>query len=739
MTLPSQLIARWIGLVVRFAPWVILGCLVLVAWFVHASSTRLGINTSTADMIAERLPWRQHFIDYREAFPAYQNNLVIVLDGDTPEIAAQAVSALVVELKDSGLFHSVYAPSAHEFFLENGFLFLTPDELADTADGLSDYQPVLAQLAANQTVSGFFSLLNQAIQRGQEQQLQQIVAPVAQVISAANQGGTEQLSWAELMSADSQSPSRRHFVVAQPKLDFSTLQPARPGIDAIRGSSAAGLPGVSLRLTGPVALEFEELQSVTQGVKLAGLMALGLVTVFLYLALRSWYLIFAALITLVVGLLGTATFAAFSFGDLNLISVAFAVLYVGLGIDFAIHFCLRFRELCADGHAADEALVTTGSDVGASLTFCAVTTAAGFFSFFPTEFSGVSELGVISGVGMFIGLAATLTLLPALLVIYPGFSASFKRLPGAPFAGVTRDGNRRGIMVVTLVLTLASVLLLPWLRFDSDPINLRDPESESVATFLELMDTAESSPLSLVALVEPNAVPEIKRRLGELDPVSRVISVDNFVPEQQDAKLELLDDLNFTLGPRPQTATASETDQQALAEIDRFLSASTATTEPIRLALSEWRLADDSENKVANLRNQLFALLPHNIDRLWRLLEAEEINRNDLPLEISKRWIAEDGRHRVEVFPKHDVRDPDVAQSFLEAVRSVAPNATGNGRGELRGWQSDCWCLSYRFCLRAGGGVFPVVCLVAIVNRGADSFATHRMCGHRHPGCYGVV
>lgn len=679
MKVVSQFIARWIGFVCRTAPWVILGAVVLTGWFVHTTVTRLGINTSTADMIAEGLPWRQHFIDYREAFPAYQNNLVVVVDGDTPEIAALAAEGLVKELSGSELFDSVYAPSVHEFFLRHGLLFLSPEQLQETADVLADYQPVLAQLASNQTVTGFFTLLNKAIDRGLEQQLDPLIESVAEVIASTDTGRSQQLSWSELMSGEGQTPSRRQFLVLQPNLDFSTLQPARGAIEAIRGSQAASAPGVRLRLTGPVALEYEELQSVTRGVKLAGLMALGLVTLFLYLALRSWYLILAALVTLIVGLLGTATFAAFSFGNLNLISVAFAVLYVGLGIDFAIHFCLRFRELCADDYAAHEALVTAGSDVGASLTFCAVTTAAGFFSFFPTEFSGVSELGVISGVGMFVGLAATLTLLPALLAVYPKLGRSFSRLPGAPFAGAISGGNGRVIVVFTVVLTLASVLLLPWLKFDSDPINLRDPQSESVSTFLDLMDSSDALPLTLVTLVEPGDASEVKLRLSELDEVTRVVSVEDFVPTDQPEKLALLDDLNFTLGLKPQSIEQSETDEEALVAIERFLAGTNETTEPLRQTLGVWLARSDtaSENPVNDLRQRLFGLLPHNIDRLWQLLDAETVTLDTLPEELSARWVAGDGRHRIEIFPKHDVRDPAVAQTFLESVRNIAPTATG--------------------------------------------------------------
>ena len=127
----------------------------------------------------------------------------------------------------------------------------------------------------------------------------------------------------------------------------------------------------------------------------------------------------ATLGTLLVGLACTAGFATAAIGSLNLISVAFAVLYIGLGVDYAIHLSLRYRELVRLGAAHGEALDTAAADTGASLVLCAATTGLAFYAFVPTEFAGVSELGIISGTGMFVSLAATLTVLPALLTLMP--------------------------------------------------------------------------------------------------------------------------------------------------------------------------------------------------------------------------------------------------------------------------------------------------------------------------------
>ena len=102
--------------------------------------------------------------------------------------------------------------------------------------------------------------------------------------------------------------------------------------------------GVRVRLTGSAALAQEELGSVEEGMGLAAVLSLGLVVVLLFAGLGSARLIAATVVTLLMGLVWTATFAFAATGSLNLISVAFAVLFIGLSVDFAIHFGLRLRE-----------------------------------------------------------------------------------------------------------------------------------------------------------------------------------------------------------------------------------------------------------------------------------------------------------------------------------------------------------------------------------------------------------
>ena len=182
--------------------------------------------------------------------------------------------------------------------------------------------------------------------------------------------------------------------------------------------------GLSVQLTGKVAIETEELETAVKGVRQTGLLAGGSVAFILFVALRSVRLILGCLAALVTGLVATSAFAAFAIGELNLISVAFAVLYVGLGIDYALHLCMRYRAHLATGSMNETAVDNAVVEIGPSLALSALTTAACFLTFITTDFTGVSELGLIGAVGMVFSFFVTLTVLPAFMATFPSSSLS---------------------------------------------------------------------------------------------------------------------------------------------------------------------------------------------------------------------------------------------------------------------------------------------------------------------------
>ena len=327
--------------------------------------------------------------------------------------------------------------------------------------------------------------------------LDELAAPMAAFAKTFEEvlaGRPARLSWRQLLSGGQSEPRElRRFILIRPKLDYDALEPAAAAIDLIRSTAAdLGLTpdrGLRVRLTGPAPVESDEFATLEENAALNAALTVAAIAFILFLALRSGRVIFAVLTTAFAGLIVTAGVGLLMVGQFNPISVAFAALFLGLGVDFGIQFAVRYRAERYDREHLRQAIVAAGRGVGWSLTLAAVSLLAGFFSFLPTEFRGVSELGLIAGVGMIIAYVASLTLLPALLtVLHP--PGELESVEPASLAAVDRwiAENRGLVLIATAAVVLGGVPFLLKLSFDANPMNLRSQEVESVATFLDLAE-----------------------------------------------------------------------------------------------------------------------------------------------------------------------------------------------------------------------------------------------------------
>ncbi len=688
------LLHAWVAWIQRHAVAVLLLALVVTGTMLPYIAANLGIDTNTANMMSVRLDWRQDYDRYKAAFPHYTDALIIVIDGDTPELARRAgrqlAAAMRREIED---LEWVYDPAGSGFFERHGLLYLDYTELEELGDQLASFQPFLGNISQHTGLKGFLSLLNKALEakiRGEDIAIDTVLAEVARVLEVQLAGHHALLSWQGLMDGGDVKPAeRRHILILKPRLDYSELLPAGPVLAEIQ-ALAADLDldpghGLRVRITGDTALAHEEMLSVSRGASLAGLLALVMVSAVLFIGLRSPKLVMVSLLTLVMGLIWTAAFAAFAVGNLNLISVAFAVLYIGLGIDYAIHFCLRYRELIHGGRGHREALQATIGDVGVSLVVCALTTGIGFYAFVPTDFSGIADLGLISGTGMFISLFATLSLLPALLSLSP------LRAPATLSASISEDADayatnphRKRIIYGAVVLGLMALALMPAMVFDHNPLNLRDPAAESVRSYRDLLADSGRSPWSMVVLAKAEEVDALQGRLQALPEVESTHSLSDFIPTGQDEKQELLAELELLLGD-----TGGVGDEQGAVtdipgirmEIRRLLAQTSELTGNERLREGLHSLlarldGADHEILIANLQRGLLLGLEEQLRSLRLGLVAEVVTRADLPAELVARWQSAEGWHRIEVFPTKDLDDNEALKGFVQAVRRVAPQAT---------------------------------------------------------------
>ncbi len=391
------------------------------------SYSRLGISTDTDALFADSLPWKQNATKFNAQFPQFQNLIVAVIDATIPEEAEATAAGLQAALAGKPHIMSARRPDSSPYYETNGFLFLPTKDLETLLDKTIDAQPFLGQLVADPTARGLFaalSLIGMGVERGVADTAS--FGPALQAfhttLAAAAAGKPQPLSWQQLLGGSlTELAGPYRFVLIKPVLDYGALEPGGAATQIVREAAAqqefVASGHARVRITGSVPLADEEFATVAQGA-VAGLIgSLVLVTVWLFLAVRSWRLIVPILLTLILGLMLTTGFAALAVGTLNLISVAFAILFVGIAVDFAIQFSVRFRDL-RGGRDVEPALAETGRRVGIQILVAASATAAGFLAFVPTSFVGVAQLGLIAGFGMLIAFACTLTFLPGALSLF---------------------------------------------------------------------------------------------------------------------------------------------------------------------------------------------------------------------------------------------------------------------------------------------------------------------------------
>ncbi len=440
----SAFIVAAIGRAVRVSTrnaWLVIAGFVIVAALAAGYVSRhIAITTDSSKLLSSSLPWRQQEIKLNAEFPQRTDRITAVVDAATPEAAEEAAAALASALQPrSDLIRTIIRPDGGAFFARNGVLFLSVDEVRRDTAQLIKAEPFLGTLAADPTLRGVLGAISQSTEglrlgKTTLEDMKPAMVAISDALDAVAQGKRPAFSWRRLITGRAPEPSDlRRFVNIQPVLDYNDLQPGGKATKAIRETIAKlGLTpenGVTVRLTGSVPLADEEFATVADGAALNGVVTMLVVLLVLWLALKQARIILAVLVNLAIGLILTAAVGLWMVGALNLISVAFAVLFIGLGVDFGIQFSVRFR---AERYADSDlfaALQATARGVAGPLLLAAASIAAAFYSFLPTAYVGLSELGLIAGTGMIIALATTVTLLPALLAaLKPAGERSAHRL-----------------------------------------------------------------------------------------------------------------------------------------------------------------------------------------------------------------------------------------------------------------------------------------------------------------------
>ena len=692
-------IVRIVDFCARYRWMIVIAGALLMLGAAAFDVTRFSIDADIEGLISQDLPWHQRELQLLHTFP--QKGILVVVKAPTAENAEQATNALAQTLsKNHDLFPAVEQLDSGDFFERNGLFYQAPDDVRKSAEGLATAEPFIAALAGDPSVRGVMTALSSAVQRVRAGQikLEQLAWPLSltgQTLGDVLSGKPAKFSWQELLQGKPPPAKQlRHFIGVQPTLDFAALQPGQKAEQGIR-RAAADLDlqnkfGAKVELTGQVLMHDDQFSVIRYSAVRDTLTATLGILIILWMALRSWKIIAAVFFSLAVGLAVTVAIGIIMVGAFNLISIAFFVLFVGLGVDFGIQFSVRYRAERHQHIDLYEALRWAARKAGVPLSLAAAATAAGFFAFLPTNYRGLSELGLIAGCGMLIAFACSITLVPAMLALL--------KPPGEPepvgFRSLALlDGflqrHRIAVIAGTFLIVLAGAPLLLHLTFDFNPVNLQRPDSPSVVTYRELQGDPETSGNAAEVLAPSlEKADEAAGRLATLPEVSQTLTLNSLIPSDQDQKIAALTAASQRLGPalNPPTTRPVPSDQENVAAIQTAAEAlSTAAGSATGPAAESARHVSDLLRRVASadagtrarLEAAVVPPLVYVLELLRRSLTPQLVTIKTLPPDLVRDWVAPDGTARVKALPKGDPNDTNVLRSFATAVLRAEPSATG--------------------------------------------------------------
>ena len=672
----------------------------------------LGINSDNVRMLADSLPSKIAYTEFSRFFPNLDDALLIVVDGETTEQAREATEKLTEELAlKTDAFTNVYVPGGGSFFERNGLLYRSLDELDLFADQMARMQPVLAELERDPSIASLAGIVRLGLDSvrkdgavGSEWAV--MLDRVGDATVTVFDEFPVAVSWEEvLLRGSSLEVAKRRVIVAHPILDFDNVLAAGRSLEVIRDTAEAlGYTperGVTVRITGNPALNYEEMIGLAWDIGGAGVFCFFLVCAVLQRALRSFRVMLASVATLLMGLVWTAAFAAAAVSQLNILSLSFAVLFIGLGVDFAIHLGMQYVHMLREGLPHERAISGAARQVGSSLVICTITTSIGFYVFLPADYRGVAELGLIAGSGMLIILVLTLTTLPALLSSWLRLDPARLQLANVSFdaswlQGLADHGSLIRWASAIVALVALFLIYLPGAHFDSNIINMRDPETESVQAFDDLMDLTATSPWYANSLARDlESAERVAEQMREIESVEQAITISDYVPTEQEDKLAILDDISFLLeappaGPVEGKRPTVEEQIEALRELESFLSEGWvgASASPLgdSMRLLRQRLRDflarvetesDPAAALDGLEDLLLSQLPRQVRRLRDATHPDEITRDVLPESLVERMLAATGHARVQIFPRENLLDNEALDRFVLAIRAVDPLVSG--------------------------------------------------------------
>lgn len=686
----NRVLLWWVDGVVRRAGLTLIAIAVLTAASGWIAVSQFRINSDLGQLINQDASWRADFDHFEAQFPDLVRTAVVVVSADSIKKVEQVTQQVLAYLHERPQqFSAVSAPGSEAFFRDHAFLYMDLDSLDDMTDRLAEAQPWLSAVAEDPSLRGILRLVGEGVDQSAPAGFATVLELLSDSAREVLAGGRGEVQWSdELLQTQG---TTYQLIYLKPNSSFGEPLPDAKIMSELRSMFATlDLPaGAAVNLTGELALQHEEMEAAVTGVGLAGWLALVLLLVVLIFGVRSLKIILATFSLLAIGVLWTSAYAMLTVGEYNTLSLVFVVMFFGLAVDFALHFSLRYQEAINSAQTdVPAALHVSTESVGRAITLCTLTTALGFLGFWPTDYQGLADLGVISAGGMLVAWFLTFTYLPAFYAVCGAPKVHMMNLPTSDRVVTWLLGHRSTVVIaVCLAVVLAGYGAIQT-RFDYSVLALKDPQAESMQTLRTLQREGLSTDYQLV-LVGP-ATADLKE-IEQLAVVDEVRTPLDWVPEDQQEKLLVITDIEQLLFtalnpsvalPPPSADELRMRAKDVVSRIDDILIEDQPgqvlpldVLKVFRDQLRAMSLATDQQ-----WRRWRYAVVDNLLEELrWigRATSVTEVDFAGLPQSLRSRLVAPDGEVMTVILPAQDIAQVSELSTFITQVRTLAPTATG--------------------------------------------------------------
>jgi uncharacterized protein len=720
-------------------PYGVIGVAVLgVVLSLLLSAARLEFHTSHLDLVSSGNRYKQLDQAFSREFDDVPERVIVVIRGQDKNQAKGFATALAQRWEREPSIDKVLYRIPLDALQDKALLFLSHKELAKLQQQLEQHQELFNEFAAYPTLERLFHLINREItkvlvshvftgfledERQEERPLD--LAFLLTLLRQLNQHLDPQQPyeslWQELFASASQSTSHDGFfwsddqqllfVFANPKVEAGDVNPFRTAVQQIRQDVHAlqqAYPDLEVGITGKAVLETDEMTAAQRDMTIATVISLVGVAILFGTFFRSMVRPGLTVLTLMLGVGWSLGLTTLTIGHLNIFTIVFAPMLIGLGIDSTgIHFLTHYEAQRAAGKNIRQALEHTFLGTGGGIVIATLTTATAFFALILSDFLGLRELGFITGSGLMLILLATFTCLPALLVLEERWRGVKAPVYATAYteeqAGYVERLYRypRATLVASAFLVILSLLALGRIGTDFNLLRLQSEHNESVIWAERIFASTRRS--VLMGELMADSLEDVERKVAALSRLPSVEKVDSILavlPSEQERKLALLQELRPLLAEMTMQRPDSEAvDLGALHTTLQHLNAKLETADEAPQTIGEEGLRQDLheaqrlvtrflqrtqqvppaalQSVLSTFQQELRGDLVDKLAILQRNLEAQPVTIQDLPPELRARYVGKTGKFRLFVLPAENVWEPLPLARFVRDLQTVDADALG--------------------------------------------------------------